>query len=539
MSDSPDDGRIRQLMHELVDAAPRPPEWDDLAVPRLQVAEPPRRGPWLLGAAAAIVLVAAIASALAVLTRDDDQVATNAPVATAAVAPSTADVTPVSTAVAPTTVGASAVPPVTNPASSLDAADPTLASSPSTPTPATMSPPDDDGGGVELVRAYLADVAAGRFDGAAARLGASDDWRSRPDLAALTLVSDASELRVALAQWCRSGALCAAPSTVTLVADGSGGSAVSATYDVDGATVTGTFPTAEAGGVRGLPPLAAASALEVLAVAADAGTVVAATPDDVVVTWAGGRTTELGPAGDAWVRAEGEFVLWEEPVTDENGMPTPRTRATRLDGEVVCEVDGHMHRLREVAGRLVASVERADELPVPTGQDQPIPNYAIDCETGERTAIDPISWSREGGSRGILRVADRTFTYEGDSEGNADVTNEAGVSINGDDYAGYHTYSPDGDRVVYGDFTGSVSPHATDRIRSRDTTTGELLWTLDVGTPFGSLQHTGDRVVVSQAPATNGAITPWDATARIDVYDADTGEQLLSVPTVLEVVYVG
>jgi hypothetical protein len=206
---------------------------------------------------------------------------------------------------------------------------------------------------------------------------------------------------------------------------------------------------------------------------------------------------------------------------------------------VVCTVDGHLHRLRETEGRLVASVERNGEVGSMTGSEQPVPNHAVDCATGESTPIDPITWVREGGSRGIVRVDDRVFTYEGDAEGNADVVNEAGVSINGDDYAGYHTYSPDGDLVVYGDFTDSVGPHATDRIRSRNTTTGELLWTLDVATPFGSLQHTGDRVVVSLPPATNGAITPWDATARIDLYDADTGEQLLSVPTVLEIVYVG
>lgn len=532
MSD-PTDDRIRQVMHELADSAPPPPAWEHLQVPPLRLADPPRRAPWLL-AAAAIALVVGIVGAAVVLRDRGDRVTTDTPVISPA-PPATVIAT---SAVAPTVVAPSVPAPATSaPSVPSDTAEapvvPTTIAAPTTPAAAAE-------GGVELVRRYLAELAAGRFDDAAGRLGASNDWRSRPDLAALTLASDESELPAALAAWCASGALCAEPSSVDAGTNLAGSPVISATYEVAGTILTGTFATVEPAAVRGVPPLAGAAGLAVLASGADVGVVVARLPGEELVTWNDGALAELGVATAAWVWSDGTFVYREDANPDADGVPQPSTTATRLDGDVVCTVEGRMHRLRTVDDGFVASVERVPDAAPPIGSEQTVPNFAVDCATGETTAIDPISWTREGGSRGITRVGDRTFTYEGDAEGNADMTNEQGVSIDGDEYAGYHTFSPDGDRVVYGDFTGAPGPHATARIRSRDTTTGELLWTIDFAEPFGSLSHTGDHVVVAHPPPLMvDPVAPWETTSWIEIYDAERGELLLTVPTVLELIYLG
>ena len=78
------------------------------------------------------------------------------------------------------------------------------------------------------------------------------------------------------------------------------------------------------------------------------------------------------------------------------------------------------------------------------------------------------------------------------------MTNEAGISINGDDYAGYHDFNADGSRVVYGDMTDLI--HVTTMLRSRDTTTGELLWSTELDRPVGPTHWYGDRIV-ALAPA--------------------------------------
>ncbi len=543
MTDPPDD-RVRQLMHELAELAPPSPDWDEVTVapepssPSLLTT----RGPLLL-AAAAVLLIVAVASIVLVSRRDDSVTTGNTPFAPASTSPVTSPPATTSPSTAPDTQPATTVaePAPTTVAGPAPGA-PTSTEAPTT----TSSPPTLPTEPVAAVQAYLDDLVAHEYESAARRLGAPADglaeldvddppaWLGRADLGALAWMPDTDELAQALAAWCGS-ALCAEPAAVRSVPDAAGGPAVVAKYELAGVTVTATFSVAEDGTVRGLPPLAAAESLAILAAAGDAESLVARLPDGTVATWHDGDLAELGPSA-AFVWSEGDFIFWQDSVENSEGVPWPRTKATRFDGTVVCEVDGHMHRLREDEGRLVASVERLDELPSPWDQDVPVPNYAVDCATGERTAIDPISWTVEGGSRGITRVADRTFTYEGDAEGNADVTNESGISINGDDYAGFHTYSPDGDRVVYADFTDAPGPHYTNRIRTRDTTTGELLWTADMPGMFTSLHHTDDRVLVAYPPPTAEVTNPGDSTSRVDVHDAETGRLLLTVPTVLNIV---
>ena len=222
------------------------------------------------------------------------------------------------------------------------------------------------------------------------------------------------------------------------------------------------------------------------------------------------------PSPDVYVRSDGEFLWWTDA--------TSSTAAT-LDGTVVCEVEGDLHRIRaEADGGYVASVEQRFS-DVGFEQGEPIPNEAVDCETGERQPIEPISWNVEGGSRFVQRVGDRTFTGEGDAEGNADIVNESGISINGDDYAGYHTFDDDASRVAYLVMDAIATPHLSPLLRARDTTTGELLWSVDLGAPAAGLWWYGDRVL---------AVIPSDESSAIEavvVVDATTGEVVTTVPT--------
>jgi hypothetical protein len=281
-----------------------------------------------------------------------------------------------------------------------------------------------------------------------------------------------------------------------------------------------------------VPPVDRPSPLARLAEAIGASTAIARGPREVTV-YANGTTTEVATPPDVYVQTDGTFLWWDTNI----GEMTPiRSTAVTLDGTIVCDVDGAIHRVRQAAdGGYVASVERANEASERGGGETAIPNYAVDCESGEAQPIEPIRWTREGGSRFIQRVGDRTFTGIGDAEGNADVTNESGISINGDDYAGYHTFSADGSRVVYGDMSGQPSPHVTNVLRSRDTTTGELLWSAELEDPVGPTQWYGDRIV-AQVLANGGAGPGYEA---VIVLDALTGDVITTVPTSLDIAFVG
>jgi hypothetical protein len=276
------------------------------------------------------------------------------------------------------------------------------------------------------------------------------------------------------------------------------------------------------------PPPVDSSPLAALAEAIGASTAIAREPGKVTV-FTGGTATEIATPPDVYVQSDGTF-LWWNTIT---GETTTRSTAATLHGTVICEVEGVLHRIREDPdGGYVASVERAN--PAPDGSETPVPNFAIDCETGETQPIEPIRWTREGGSRFVERVGERTFTGIGDAEGNADVTNESGVSINGDDYAGYHVFSADGSRVVYGDMSAQPSPHVTNVLRSRDTTTGELLWSAELDQPIGLLHVYGDRVL-ALAPADG---VPGAAFEAVIVLDVVTGEVIDTVPTTLDLAFV-
>jgi hypothetical protein len=393
--------------------------------------------------------------------------------------------------------------------------------------------------GQAAVDEYLAHLAAGRYRDAADLLGVGgQSWSERSDLSALSDTPDTrDELADALAAWCNSGALCAEADAIAARADIRGTSAeVTATWAADDGQATATFIGGDYEGqptVVGLPPLTGATSLATIADITQASTVVAALGDGRVVTWVDGRTSEIPAPPDAWTRSDGRFVYWS---TYPDGAESSLTTAAGLDGSIVCEAAGNMGSVRQRSnGSFVATVERDNEA-TPTPTEYPIPNYAVDCATGASTAIDPVSFHFEGGARTVKSVAGRTFTVHYDAEGNGDIVNTDGISINGDDYAGFHTFSPDGTRVVYGDYGGGVSPHITRDIAVRNTVDGSLLWRTELPRSFAALEVT-DRTVVAALPSRDAQYEPWSNTELLAVFDASDGTPLASVPTSIEILH--
>ena len=78
-----------------------------------------------------------------------------------------------------------------------------------------------------------------------------------------------------------------------------------------------------------------------------------------------------------------------------------------------------------------------------------------------------------------------------------------------------------------------ATPHLSDVLRARDTTTGELLWSVDLDAPAAGLWWYGDRVL-AVIPNEHGS----SETAAVVVVDATTGEVVTTVPTTLDIAFV-
>ncbi len=398
----------------------------------------------------------------------------------------------------------------------------------------------------DAVESYLADLAAGRFDAAAKVLGeGGQNWDDRFDLTAFPLTpTTQEELAEQLRQWCIS-AQCTAPTNLSARPTIRGVYAeVTAQWGAGDAVTTATFVGGSWEGqpaVIGLPPLVDVSgeaAIDLIAEATGAKVVVLQAPDGSVVASTDGRVADIPIPSDVLSWSDGTFVHWQVWTEGPAGEYSTTSTVADFSGTIVCEAAGTIHLVRRLPdGSHVASVERNDEA-VPGPTLYPIPNYAVDCSTGAAQPIEPRSFGREGGSLSTSLIGGRTFTFSGDAEGNADVLNDDGVSINGDDYAGSHTFSPGAETVLYGDFGTSISPHVTKTIRLRDTSTGDLTWTVELPRVFATLNLTEDRAIVG-LPSLAAQHEPWSSMEVLQVRDAATGERIVDIPTALTPLFIG
>ena len=244
------------------------------------------------------------------------------------------------------------------------------------------------------------------------------------------------------------------------------------------------------------------------------------------------RPIELG-----WAWSDGRFIY----ESSAEGGKTFRSTASLLSGEVVCETKLPLHHAtqRSDDSYVMAVTEHETDTANNWEEQSPyaIPTFAVDCQTGESQAIASFMTYGVGetGYGFVDRVAGREFTGFGDAEGNADMVNEQGISLNGDDYAGYHTFSPDGSLVAYGDFTNSGSPHYTTTVKVRDTNSGALLWESQLVEVFAQIHFLENRVLLELIDPTTTGSTP----IAIVVLDLSTGTEVASASVDFDLLYVG
>lgn len=282
----------------------------------------------------------------------------------------------------------------------------------------------------------------------------------------------------------------------------------------------------EPAGVGGEPLDGAAVEVQLdrLIAASGADRVAAITDDDRVFLWTGGQHTQL--AGSEVVAAAGlednpnrqvfahrvdeEFVYW---YVDEGGDAEPRPftlLTTTHEGDVVCALDELVH--------------------------PDIPAFAVDCQDGSEQAIEPFVTDLGDGQTEIIeQIAGKKFTFLGDAEGNADLFNASGIIVNGSDYAGSYGFDRAAERVLYGDFGVSPSPHITRNVVARTTADGELLWRaeLDGFTTFHGWTESVAVVTISEPDALVGELS----TVAAVVLDADTGAVVERLPMTLRLSY--
>jgi hypothetical protein len=390
-----------------------------------------------------------------------------------------------------------------------------------------------------FVREYLEHVAAGRYDEAAALLGAGEaPFADRPDLQQLGPQAEA-DVAGALRAWCEApgvgGArpVCTQPGTLSTNIT-STTLDVTAWYVVDGRIVTATFGGGTSEGipfVRGVPPLArpfTAQEVGTLATGYRATRMVVPTSTGFWLAADGSAVfVDTGAAGWPWI--EGDFAYWTAW-----GEVGERSSAFRLDGTEVCTTDGVIHHVRERAeGGYVATVERPTGAPLDSA-DTPVPAFAVDCATGDVQPIAPISWTAEARSRSIVDVGDRTFTSEGDAEGNVVITNESGVRVTGPAWAITADFTADGATVVYGEGgAGDPGVHDTNRLVARDTATGAVSWSVSLPQRFSTFWIVSDQVVVAHEPPIG--FPTGMVHASFTIISLTTGDILASGPAMLQV----
>lgn len=279
----------------------------------------------------------------------------------------------------------------------------------------------------------------------------------------------------------------------------------------------------------------AVARVEAVAEAAGAGLVLARLDDETAVIWSDGRSVEVKVSARTGLWSDGRFVYRSTGDQDSFGAAVHRP-----DGTVVCQVEGLIHHLTERAdGTFVAAVEGDVPDDWDGAGEYAIPMDAVDCRTGERQAIEPVTiYGGDGEVRYVDRQADRVFTGYGDAEGNADVDNERGISINGDDYAGYHTFNADASVVMYGDMTVS-GPHLSPVVVARDTNTGEQLWRAEFDIPFRTLWFIGERPAIGFVDDEPARIEFRDGIDRLVLLDPATGDQDEEIVVGFDLLFLG
>ncbi len=275
----------------------------------------------------------------------------------------------------------------------------------------------------------------------------------------------------------------------------------------------------------------------VFAEAVDATVLVVRLDSDTVLVWDSGSVIELPDQAMGYVYSDGRFLYrWAG-----EGGATLQASAATLDGTIICEADGRIHHATERSdGTYVVAVERDLKFEGDLTEQAEFghPLDAVDCLTGTRQPIEPVVfYGGDGETKIIERVAGRTFTGTGDAEGNVDFMNEDGISIDGEDYAGYHHFNDDASLVAYGDMNAGAGPHFSPVIVIRDTTSGDRLATVEFEQPFLSIHFVSDRLVVTFAANFEALINGEGMADHAVVIDPRSGGRIAEVPAGFELIH--
>ncbi len=241
-----------------------------------------------------------------------------------------------------------------------------------------------------------------------------------------------------------------------------------------------------------------------------------------------------------WIWSDGDFIY--RAVAE--GGKTLLANASLLDGTVVCETNSPLHHAtqRSDGSYVMAVFEHEIETQKNWDDHSPyeIPLFAVDCQTGESQPIASVQTLGLGETETgfIERVAGREFTGFGDAEGNAHMINEQGTSLDGEDYAGYHTFNHDGSLVAYGDMKAMAGPHYSNVVKVRDTASGELLWEVELPQAFMNLQFFDNRLLIELFEL-GGSAGGFEHGEYVVAYDAFSGIEQAVAELDFALLYVG
>ncbi len=240
------------------------------------------------------------------------------------------------------------------------------------------------------------------------------------------------------------------------------------------------------------------------------------------------------PSSTARIPVPGDRVRWVGGfvVTETVQGDVVSSTAFDIRGRRVCSADGLVYRLRvNAAGSgLVASVTRPWTMTAPIGE---VPSFAVDCRSGNSTAIAPAQTRSEGGSTATDYLGNRSYHVAFSADGNARITDDQHVDVLGGDAAVTYVFDDRGTAIAYGVLTDN--PQVTDTVAVRDLAASDIpRWRVAVGGSVGALWWVGDRVVV----AVSGDLTHPERTSRLVVLDGSTGQVVDAVDSSLPVVAV-
>ncbi|MEM9565218.1 MAG: hypothetical protein AAGA93_21530 [Actinomycetota bacterium] len=189
--------------------------------------------------------------------------------------------------------------------------------------------------------------------------------------------------------------------------------------------------------------------------------------------------------------------------------------------------------VRSDSGSTVVTMEDRRPLVFDGGAGEtPIERWTYDCDSGQRSDLDPAASATWTGDvvfeRRIGETGPVLVTEWGLGDTPAVVTTGDGIELIAfDDVAWDHALSPDGATLYYTSFAGTAAAAPPRAVTAVDTTTGVERWTVDLP---GFVHVVDDRVIIEVVDASALNDLGWFDTTDLIVVDGATGAVLDEFP---------